>query len=250
MTDIVLLLSAPLEQSTLEQQHQSASQKSIVPLRKQSPPSWSKLGTDMLTAAGSNNIDLTNTVATTAAAVVTEQSRSFLDAASRQFRDFSKQVFRQNLSFGNESVTTASTTTITSSTVHNPNSGESSSTDGFGEFTGLICSGAVGGVGVSGNVMDIPSSFATTSSSTIECNVDSLPTDVKQEIKENISPEHTINEEILHKIQKLHVNTTTATETGSSSAATAAAAGAGSPDWKYESDSIRPKDTQTEVEKK
>lgn len=243
MIDTILLLSAPLEQSTLEQQHQSASQKSIVPLRKQSPPSWSK--PDMLTAAGSTNIDFPNAVATTAAAVVPEQSRSFLDAASRQFRDFSKQVFRQNLSFGNESVTTASTTTITSSTVNNPNSGESSSTDGFGEFTGLICSGAVGGVGVSGNVMDIPRSFATTSSSTIECNVDSLPTDVKQEIKENISPEHTINEETLHKIQKLHVNTTTSTETGSSSAT-----GAGSPDWKYESDSIRPKDTQTEVEKK
>uniref|UniRef100_A0A1I8PU86 Uncharacterized protein n=1 Tax=Stomoxys calcitrans TaxID=35570 RepID=A0A1I8PU86_STOCA len=63
----------PLEQSTAEHHLQSASQKNAMPIRKQSPPTWTKIGTDMLTAAGTNNVDLANSVATTAAAVVTEQ---------------------------------------------------------------------------------------------------------------------------------------------------------------------------------
>uniref|UniRef100_A0A1I8PI53 Uncharacterized protein n=2 Tax=Stomoxys calcitrans TaxID=35570 RepID=A0A1I8PI53_STOCA len=203
-----------------------------MPIRKQSPPTWTKIGTDMLTAAGTNNVDLANSVATTAAAVVTEQSRSFLDAASKQFRDFSKQVFRQNLSFGNESVTTASTTTITSSTVNNPSSAEGTSAAGYGEMAGVMGSGAGGSCN---KVASITSSCAVASTSAIECNVDSLPTDVKQEIKENISPEHTINEETLHKIQKLHGSTTTSTASPPA-------------DCIYESDELSPKDAQSGVE--
>lgn len=202
--------SSAIEQQQLQQQ--SASQKSLIPLRKQSPPTWSKLGTDILTAAGRNNVnvELGNTVATTAAAVVTEQSRSFLDAASKQFRDFSKQVFRQNLSFGNEAVTTASTTTITSSTVNNPHSGAGAEDvpGGVGpaEQIGVVCA-HVGACGDDPSTC-IVSSYATPS---MECNVDSLPTDVKQEIKENISPEHTINEGTLHTMQKLGGTTAPAT---------------------------------------
>ncbi|XP_073824621.1 uncharacterized protein isoform X2 [Musca autumnalis] len=220
---------APLEQCTLEQQ-QSASSKTLMPLRKQSPPSWPKLGTDILIAANSNNADLASTVATTAAAVVTEQSRSFLDAASKQFRDFSKQVFRQNLSFGNESVTTASTTTITSSTVNNPNSGEA-------EMTGMLqCStgAAAGGVGCVTS-----SCFIGPSSSASEYNVESLPTDVKHEIKENISPDHTINEETLLTLHKMQANTGPPTASRTTPA-----------ECRYEGDDFGSKDAQTGPERK
>ncbi|XP_065358025.1 serine-rich adhesin for platelets [Calliphora vicina] len=179
-----------------QQQQQQRSQTSLVPLRKQSPPSWSKLGNDFITAAATNNVDLANTVATTAAAVVTEQSRSFFDAA-KQFRDFSKQVFRQNLSFGNEPVTTASTssTTMTTASALNVQPTASESSGGLllgrtGEFCGCGCVGTTTGC-LCGSTL------------TTECNADCIPTEVKQEIKENISPEHTINEETLHTMQKL-----------------------------------------------
>uniref|UniRef100_A0A1I8NDN1 Leucine Rich repeat protein n=1 Tax=Musca domestica TaxID=7370 RepID=A0A1I8NDN1_MUSDO len=216
---------APLEQCTLDQQ-QSATSKTLLPLRKQSPPSWSKLGTDMFIAANSNNADLANTVATTAAAVVTEQSRSFLDAASKQFR-----VFRQNLSFGNESVTTASTTTITSSTVNNPNSGEAEM------MTGMLHSNSGAAAGVVGGITS--SCCIAPSSSAVECNVDTLPTDVKQEIKENISPEHTINEETLRTIQKMAGNATPSTASVTTPA-----------ECNYDVEDFVTKDTQTGHEQK
>ncbi|XP_037828832.1 serine-rich adhesin for platelets isoform X2 [Lucilia sericata] len=194
--------------AVLAAQQQQKSQTSLVPLRKQSPPSWTKLGNDIITAAATNNVDLANTVATTAAAVVTEQSRSFFDAA-KQLRDFSKQVFRQNLSFGNEPVTTASTssTTMTTASALNVQPTASESNSGMllgraGEYCGCGCVGTATGC-LCGTML------------TTECNADCIPTDVKQEIKENISPEHTINEETLHKMQKLY---------GSSAAITTAAA--------------------------
>ncbi|XP_075151623.1 uncharacterized protein LOC142225680 isoform X2 [Haematobia irritans] len=221
------------DQPTAEHQHQSVSNNSIMPLRKQSPPSWTKLGTDILTAAGTNNVDLANSVATTAAAVVTEQSRSFLDAASKQFRDFSKQVFRQNLSFGNESVTTAATTTLTSSTVNNPSSGDVIGAVELSDLSGVTSNSTVDNS--SSNVASVTFSTTVQTTSSIECNVATLPTDVKQEIKENISPEHTINEETLHSLQKLYGSTTPASTQA---------------DCKYDSDGFGPKDTPSSFENK
>lgn len=205
-----------------QQQQQQMSQKSLVPMRKQSPPSWTRLGNDIIQAAGSNNTDLANAVATTAAAVVTEQSRSFLDAASKQFRDFSKQVFRQNLSFGNEpAVTTANTSTTMITTASGLNlpqatTGESGALlMGMEECTGVGCCGSVGSNGCSCGLLS--SMTRSTTTNIVECDADCIPTDVKQEIKENISPEHTINEETLHTIQKLYGggNTLAATTTTS-----------------------------------
>ncbi|KAI8119367.1 Protein phosphatase 1 regulatory subunit 37 [Lucilia cuprina] len=192
--------------AVLAAQQQQKSQTSLVPLRKQSPPSWTKLGNDIITAAATNNVDLANTVATTAAAVVTEQSRSFFDAA-KQLRDFSKQVFRQNLSFGNEPVTTASTssTTMTTASALNVQPTASESSGGIllgraGEYCGCDCVGTTTGC-LCGTML------------TTECNADCIPTDVKQEIKENISPEHTINEETLHTMQKLYGSSAALTNT-------------------------------------
>lgn len=159
-----------------------------MPLRKQSPPSWTKLGNDIISAAATNNADLANTVATTATAVVTEQSRSFFDAASKQFRDLSKQVFRQNLSFGNEPAATASTSNNTIMTTVAALNVQPSASENVGRAADYCKCGAVG---------------ACLCDST-EYNADCLPTEVKQEIKENISPEHTINEETLHSMQKIY----------------------------------------------
>lgn len=169
-------------------------------MRKQSPPSWTKLGNDIITAAATNSVDLANTVATTAAAVVaeqsrTEQSRSFFDFS---LRDFGKQVFRQNLSFGNEPVTsTASTSTATMSTSSALNVQPTASENVVGGRT-------AGEFGVCGCVGTTTGCLCSGSSSlNTEYSADCIPTDVKQEIKENISPEHTINEETLHTMQKL-----------------------------------------------
>lgn len=162
--------------------------KSLLPLRKQSPPSWTKLSTDILNATSCGNVEVVNTTVTTASSVVAEQSRSFLDAASKQFRDFSKQVFRQNLSFGNEAITTTLTTTVTTTSVNNIGCSAS----------GLLSS-------------SISATTCTGCPGSIECDAGLIPTDVKQEIKENISPEHTVNEETIHSFQKL-CSTTETTE--------------------------------------
>ena len=173
---------------------QQKSQTCLVPLRKSSPPSWTKLGNDIINAAATNNADLANTVATTAAAVVTEQSRSFFDAASKQFRDFSKQVFRQNLSFGNEAITTSSTSTalMATATVQNPEATANENIARIDDYYGCGC------------IANTSGCLCGSNASNTEYDVDCIPTDVKQEIKENISPEHTINEETLHTMQKLY----------------------------------------------
>uniref|UniRef100_A0A1A9URL9 Uncharacterized protein n=1 Tax=Glossina austeni TaxID=7395 RepID=A0A1A9URL9_GLOAU len=173
-------------ETTLAIQPQTA--KSLLPLRKQSPPSWTKLSTDILNATSCGNVEVVNTTVTTASSVVAEQSRSFLDAASKQFRDFSKQVFRQNLSFGNEAITTTLTTTVTTTSVNNIGCSAS----------GLLSS-------------SISATTCTGCPGSIECDAGLIPTDVKQEIKENISPEHTVNEETIHSFQKL-CSTTETTE--------------------------------------
>uniref|UniRef100_A0A1A9WM43 Uncharacterized protein n=1 Tax=Glossina brevipalpis TaxID=37001 RepID=A0A1A9WM43_9MUSC len=171
-------------ETTLAIQQQTA--KSLLPLRKQSPPSWTKLSTDILNATSSGNVEVMNIAVTTATTVVAEQSRSFLDAASKQFRDFSKQVFRQNLSFGNEAIiTTPLTTTVTTASVIST--------------VGCSASGVLGSSVSATTCLGCPGS--------IECDAGLIPTDVKQEIKENISPEHTVNEETIHSFQKL-CNTT------------------------------------------
>ncbi|KAM7353513.1 uncharacterized protein ACRADG_005545 isoform 1-T5 [Cochliomyia hominivorax] len=206
-TSTTTMSGTPLSQSpptyAVVVAQQQKSQTSLVPMRKQSPPSWTKFGNDLITAAASNSVDLANTAVTTAAAVVTEQSRSFFDFS---LRDFGKQVFRQNLSFGNEPVNAASSssmTTMTTSSTHNvqPTASESAGVlsleksaefcDCIGTTTGCLCG-------------------STTNN---EYNADCIPTEVKQEIKENISPEHTINEETLHTMQKLYTNSSSAAMT-------------------------------------
>lgn len=169
-------------------------------MRKSSPPSWAKLGTDIIKVAASNNADITNTVATTTSAIATEQSRSFFDTASRQFRDFSKQVFRQNLSFGNEAVTTTSTSTtmMTTAAVQNLETATNENIAEIDDYYGCGCISKKSECLCGNNALNT------------EYDANCIPTEVKQEIKENISPEHTINEEALHTMQKFLNATETA----------------------------------------
>jgi len=90
---------------------------------------------------------------------------SFLDTASRQLRDFGKQVFRQNLSF---------------------NSGD-----------------VVGGASPLDSSPAMTMSPVAESPTSPELNAMHMPLSLKRELKENISPEHTINEETLHTLRKL-----------------------------------------------
>ncbi|XP_017041324.1 serine-rich adhesin for platelets isoform X2 [Drosophila ficusphila] len=119
--------------------------------RKSSAASWTSL-------TGSN-ISSQNT---------DSASSSFLDTASRQLRDFGKQVFRQNISFNNSCEQAASGATAQ----HELSTGTSASS-------------------------------STESPSPPECNTAHMPLSLKRQLKENISPEHTINEETLHTLQKL-----------------------------------------------
>lgn len=98
---------------------------------------------------------------------------SFLDTASRQLRDLRKQMFRPNLSFniGNDSVSSAGQLEVNPSAV------------------------AMTISPILSNVAESPSSP--------ERNAVHMPLCLKRELKENISPEHTINEETLHTLQKL-----------------------------------------------
>ncbi|XP_037712269.1 flocculation protein FLO11 isoform X1 [Drosophila subpulchrella] len=125
--------------------------------RKSSPASWTSLTGSNISNASQNTSSHTDT-----------GSSSFLDTASRQLRDFSKQVFRQNISFNN--------------------SGEQAA------------SGAVGQHELSTGTS---ASSSTESPSPPECNTAHIPLSLKRQLKENISPEHTINEETLHTLQKL-----------------------------------------------
>ncbi|XP_054743883.1 serine-rich adhesin for platelets isoform X1 [Anastrepha obliqua] len=117
------------------------------------------------------------TLAINNAAAFNMSDGALSDASSQQllqkFVHASQQlskVFRQNLSFGNEVATTTNTFTSV-----------------FGATAGADGSG--GGCGA------LPSSE--------QHDATLIPTEVKQEIKENISPEHTINEETLQGLQKL-----------------------------------------------
>ncbi|XP_070065327.1 pneumococcal serine-rich repeat protein isoform X3 [Drosophila virilis] len=147
----------------------------LLATRKTTPPARGN--------GGSNNA--TTTAAATAAggagSLVTGASgletgagsSSFLDTASRQLRDFGKQVFRQNLSFNN-------------------------SGDGMGAAAQLDVNPSAVAMATSpilSNVAESPSPP--------ECNAVHMPLSLKRELKENISPEHTINEETLHTLQKL-----------------------------------------------
>ncbi|KAH8260805.1 hypothetical protein KR038_000678 [Drosophila bunnanda] len=127
--------------------------------RKTSPASWTSL-TGSNISNSSQNVD--------------SGSSSFLDTASRQLRDFSKQVFRQNISFNN-------------------NSGGDPTASGGGTLAAQL----------EGSTTATSSSSSTESASSPECNATHMPLSLKRQLKENISPEHTINEETLHSLQKL-----------------------------------------------
>nr|XP_017095634.2 mucin-5AC isoform X1 [Drosophila bipectinata] len=126
--------------------------------RKISPASWTSLTGSNISNSSQN-----------AASNVDTGSSSILETASRQLRDFSKQVFRQNISFNNSGDATSSGTVA-------PLEGISTATS---------------------------SSSSTESPSPPECNAAHMPSSLKRQLKENISPEHTINEETLHTLQKL-----------------------------------------------
>lgn len=89
-----------------------------------------------------------------------------MDTASRQLRDFGKQVFRQNLSFNN--------------------SGD-----------------VVGGASPLDSSLALNMSPVAESPTSPELSAMHMPLSLKRELKENISPEHTINEETLHTLRKL-----------------------------------------------
>ncbi|KAH8305433.1 hypothetical protein KR018_005015 [Drosophila ironensis] len=135
----------------------SAPNPNLSSVRKISPASWSSL-------TGSN-------ISNSGASQSESGGSSFLDTASRQLRDFGKQVFRQNISFNNSGDPTAV-------------SGGAASLEG-----GLSAATS--------------SSSSTESPSPPECNAAHMPPNLKRQLKENISPEHTINEETLHTLQKL-----------------------------------------------
>ncbi|ALC38443.1 CG31635, partial [Drosophila busckii] len=125
-----------------------------------------------------------NTAATTAAATATEtvaSGSSLLDTA-RQLRDFSKQVFRQNLSFNNS---------------------VGGSGGGGGEGLASATVSTVQDGSATGAATVTSSSNLGESPTHSECNAAHMPLSLKRELKENISPEHTINEETLHTLQKL-----------------------------------------------
>ncbi|XP_034128470.1 serine-rich adhesin for platelets isoform X2 [Drosophila guanche] len=141
--------------------------------RKNSPSSWTSLTNSNSYSTSNSNSNLDSVSGT--------GSSSFLDAASRQLRDFSKQVFRQNISFNNSSDCAASSVTT------------AVQLDGNGA-TGTTTTTAT----------TTSSSSSTESASPPECNAaHMLPPSLKRQLKENISPEHTINEETLHTLQKL-----------------------------------------------
>ncbi|KPU73515.1 uncharacterized protein Dana_GF15445, isoform D [Drosophila ananassae] len=126
--------------------------------RKISPASWTSLTGSNISNSSQN-----------ATSNVETSSSSILETASRQLRDFSKQVFRQNISFNN--------------------SGDAASSGTVASLEGISTATS--------------SSSSTESPSPPECNAAHMPSSLKRQLKENISPEHTINEETLHTLQKL-----------------------------------------------
>ncbi|XP_033236699.1 serine-rich adhesin for platelets isoform X2 [Drosophila pseudoobscura] len=139
--------------------------------RKTSPSSWTSLTGGSHCATSNSNSNSNSNLDS----VSGTGSSSFLDTASRQLRDFSKQVFRQNISFNN--------------------SGDGAASSGPAGVQ-LDGNGATGTTTTS-------SSSSTESASPPECNAAHMPPSLKRQLKENISPEHTINEETLHTLQKL-----------------------------------------------
>ncbi|XP_030556581.1 mucin-5AC isoform X1 [Drosophila novamexicana] len=149
----------------------------LLATRKTTPPSRGNGGSNNATttaATAAGGAGSTGSLATGASGLETGAgSSSFLDTASRQLRDFGKQVFRQNLSFNN-------------------------SGDGMGAAAQLDVNPSAVAMATSpilSNVAESPSPP--------ECNAVHMPLSLKRELKENISPEHTINEETLHTLQKL-----------------------------------------------
>ncbi|XP_034668632.1 serine-rich adhesin for platelets isoform X2 [Drosophila subobscura] len=141
--------------------------------RKNSPSSWTSLTNSNSNSTSNSNSNLDSVAGT--------GSSSFLDTASRQLRDFSKQVFRQNISFNN--------------------SGDGAASSGSAAVQ-LDGNGATGTTTTTTTTTS--SSSSTESASPPECNAaHMLPPSLKRQLKENISPEHTINEETLHTLQKL-----------------------------------------------
>ncbi|KAH8263211.1 hypothetical protein KR044_005951 [Drosophila immigrans] len=141
----------------------------LLPTRKTTPPARSN---SYAIGSGSTGGAAAATGGSGAAEAAAGGS-SFLDNASRQLRDFGKQVFRQNLSF---------------------NSGDgmmSMMSSGSSQLEANNASGTT--------VMSPVAESATPP----ECNAMHMPLSLKRELKENISPEHTINEETLHTLQKL-----------------------------------------------
>ncbi|XP_030377351.1 mucin-5AC [Scaptodrosophila lebanonensis] len=124
----------------------------LVATRKTTPPAWTPLDANVSNAGAT----------------------SFLDTASRQLRDFGKQVFRQNLSF---------------------NQSGDAGNNGAAVLEPIATSTSV----TTGTITSISSEAANTN----ELNAAHIPMNLKRELKENISPEHTINEETLHTLQKL-----------------------------------------------
>lgn len=102
---------------------------------------------------------------------------SFLDTATVKLRDFGKQVFRQNLSFNN-------------------------SGDGINSPTAGAATAET-----QNQQQQQQHQLEINTSGTSQTVCDShMPLSLKRELKENISPEHTINEETLHSLQKLSRN--------------------------------------------
>ncbi|XP_060666418.1 mucin-2 isoform X1 [Drosophila nasuta] len=140
----------------------------LLPTRKTTPPARSNSY-----AIGSGGASGAAAASGATAGENAAGGSSFLDTASRQLRDFGKQVFRQNLSFNNS---------------------------GDGMMALMTGSSQLEANNASGTTVMSPVAESATPP---ECNAMHMPLSLKRELKENISPEHTINEETLHTLQKL-----------------------------------------------
>lgn len=138
----------------------------LLPTRKTTPPSRS----NNYATGGVAGIGATETAA---------GGISFLDTATVKLRDFGKQVFRQNLSFNNSGDginSSAAGAATAAETQHQQQQQQQHQLD----------------INTSGTSQTVCDSH--------------MPLSLKRELKENISPEHTINEETLHSLQKLSRN--------------------------------------------
>lgn len=145
-----------------------------MPTRKTTPPSRSNSNatTGATGAAGGGGAGAT---AETAAGGI-----SFLDTATVKLRDFGKQVFRQNLSFNN-------------------------SGDGIGNSSSAAGAAAEAQQQHQQQQLQQQQLDINTTGASFDSPLH-MPLSLKRELKENISPEHTINEETLHSLQKISRN--------------------------------------------